>query len=202
MAKRYNGSFNQPILDLNKDHIIINRRQTQISSKNDEETAEEDIQELAVKSPHMLIQERQNLAEESGQVISLLYTPDEIKELRTTTKTQKGEDGNRLKEKKRTNSIGDKKSNALFSAKQQREDEDQTNSSYTFREEDFVMRKQEFELRKEQEVRQKKNDELEMESKQLTIREKKADLYFKLQDKGWDDSRILRIYPDLKEFTK
>ena len=40
------------------------------------EEEEEEIEEVMVKSPSMLLQERQDLAEESGQVITLLDTPD------------------------------------------------------------------------------------------------------------------------------
>ena len=42
----------------------------------EEEEEEEEIEEVMVKSPSMLLQERQDLAEESGQVITLLDTPD------------------------------------------------------------------------------------------------------------------------------
>ena len=48
----------------------------QIPAAVDEEKEEEEIEELGVKSPSMLLQERQDLAEESGQVITLLDTPD------------------------------------------------------------------------------------------------------------------------------
>ena len=38
---------------------------------------EEEIEELGVKSPSMLLQERQDLAEKSGQVVSLLLDDDD-----------------------------------------------------------------------------------------------------------------------------
>ena len=38
----------------------------------------EEIEELGVKSQSMLLQERQDRAEKSGQVVSLLDTPDKI----------------------------------------------------------------------------------------------------------------------------
>ena len=44
-----------------------------------EEKEEEEIEELGVRSAGMLLQERQNRAEQSGQVISLLNTPDKTK---------------------------------------------------------------------------------------------------------------------------
>ena len=53
----------------------------------EEVVEEEEIEELTVKSEGMLIQERHDRAEESGLVVSLLDTPDKIKEPRTTTKT-------------------------------------------------------------------------------------------------------------------
>ena len=53
----------------------------------EEVVEEEEIEELTVKSESMLIQERHDRAEESGLVVSLLDTPDKIKEPRTTTKT-------------------------------------------------------------------------------------------------------------------
>ena len=40
------------------------------------EEEEEEIEELTVKSPSMLLQERQDRAEKSGLVVSLLDTPD------------------------------------------------------------------------------------------------------------------------------
>ena len=40
------------------------------------EEEEEEIEEVMVKSPSMLLQERQDRAENSGQVITLLDTPD------------------------------------------------------------------------------------------------------------------------------
>ena len=60
-----------------------------VTVPSDEEKEEEEIEELTVKSPNMLIQERHNLAEESGQVVYLLDTPDKIKEseIGTTAKT-------------------------------------------------------------------------------------------------------------------
>ena len=49
----------------------------QILPENTEvDVEEEEIEELTVKSPSMLIQERQDHAEESGQVITLLDTPN------------------------------------------------------------------------------------------------------------------------------
>ena len=60
----------------------------QILPENTEvDVEEEEIEELTVKSESMLIQERHDRAEESGLVVSLLDTPDKIKEPRTTTKT-------------------------------------------------------------------------------------------------------------------
>ena len=41
-----------------------------------EEEEEEEIEEVTVKTHSMLIQERQNRAEKSGQVVSLLDTPE------------------------------------------------------------------------------------------------------------------------------
>ena len=60
-----------------------------VTVPSDEEKEEEEIEELTVKSPNMLIQERHDLAEESGQVVYLLDTPDKIKEseIGTTAKT-------------------------------------------------------------------------------------------------------------------
>ena len=49
----------------------------------EEVVEEEEIEELTVKSEGMLIQERHDRAEESGLVVSLLDTPDKIKEPRT-----------------------------------------------------------------------------------------------------------------------
>jgi hypothetical protein len=40
------------------------------------EEEEEEIEELGVKSQEMLLQERQDRAEKSGQIVSLLNTPD------------------------------------------------------------------------------------------------------------------------------
>ena len=52
----------------------------QILPENAEvDVEEEEIEELTVKSPSMLIQERQDLAEESGKVIILLDTPEKNK---------------------------------------------------------------------------------------------------------------------------
>ena len=42
------------------------------------EEEEEEIEELGVKSPSMLLQERQDLAEKSGQVVSLLDDDDDV----------------------------------------------------------------------------------------------------------------------------
>jgi hypothetical protein len=46
----------------------------------DEEEEEGEIEELGAKSQLMLLQERQDRAEKSGQVVSLLDTPEKIKE--------------------------------------------------------------------------------------------------------------------------
>ena len=54
-------------------------RQKALAAKEtavDEEKEEEEVEELGVKSPLMLLQERQDLAEESGQVITLLEKDD------------------------------------------------------------------------------------------------------------------------------
>ena len=49
----------------------------QILPENTEvDVEEEEIEELTVKSPSMLLQERQDRAEKSGLVVSLLDTPD------------------------------------------------------------------------------------------------------------------------------
>ena len=56
----------------------------QILPENAEvDVEEEEIEELTVKSPSMLIQERQDLAEESGKVIILLDTPDKTRSTAT-----------------------------------------------------------------------------------------------------------------------
>ena len=65
----------------------------------DEEKEDEEIEELGVKSPGMLLQERQNRAEQSGQVISLLNTPD-----KTKTLVFAGEDNTEVEVKKKTSS--------------------------------------------------------------------------------------------------
>ena len=77
----------------------------------------------------------------------------------------------------------------------------QINSSTEHRQNELSIREQEYQLHLQQEQRLKVNDDLETQSRKLKLLEQRTNLYFKLQEKGWDDARIVQFHPDLISCT-
>ena len=77
----------------------------------------------------------------------------------------------------------------------------QIKSSTEHRQNELSIREQEYQLHLQQEQRSKVNDDLETQSRKLKLLEQRTNLYFKLQEKGWDDARIVQFHPDLISCT-
>ena len=63
---------------------------------------------------------------------------------------------------------------------------------------ELLIHTQEYQLRLHKEQHAKVNDDLETQSRKLKLLlHQRLVLYFKLQEKGWDYTRIVQFHPDL-----
>ena len=78
----------------------------------------------------------------------------------------------------------------------------QIGSSTEHHQKELSICEQEYQLHLQQEQHSKVNDNLETQSHELKVLQQHSDLYFKLQEKIWeDDARIVQFHPDLISCT-